>query len=102
METEGGFKDPLKSKESEQEQEWKLRQVSKILMYWYLEHHPPPNNIESERKINTTLLSQTDKCLSEVIQLVDWSADPHPVLSRRSLHITKSYMSVSLVHCVAV
>lgn len=27
MEVEGGFKDPLKSKESEQEQEWKLRQV---------------------------------------------------------------------------
>lgn len=41
METEGGFKDPLKSKESEQEQEWKLRQVSKILMYQYLEHYPP-------------------------------------------------------------
>lgn len=28
VEMEGGFKDPLKSKESEQEQEWKLRQVS--------------------------------------------------------------------------
>lgn len=28
VEVEGGFKDPLKSKESEQEQEWKLRQVS--------------------------------------------------------------------------
>lgn len=28
MEVEGGFKDPLKSKELEQEQEWKLRQVS--------------------------------------------------------------------------
>lgn len=28
MEVEGGFKDPLKSRESEQEQEWKLRQVS--------------------------------------------------------------------------
>lgn len=27
VEVEGGFKDPLKSKESEQEQEWKLRQV---------------------------------------------------------------------------
>lgn len=28
LEVEGGFKDPLKSKESEQEQKWKLRQVS--------------------------------------------------------------------------
>lgn len=27
VEVEGGFKDPLKSRESEQEQEWKLRQV---------------------------------------------------------------------------
>lgn len=27
VDVEGGFKDPLKSKESEQEQEWKLRQV---------------------------------------------------------------------------
>lgn len=31
MEAEGGFKDPLKSKESEQEQEWKLRQVSFVV-----------------------------------------------------------------------
>lgn len=28
MDTEGAFKDPLRPKESEQEQEWKLRQVS--------------------------------------------------------------------------
>lgn len=28
MEVEAGFKDPLRSRESEQEQEWKLRQVS--------------------------------------------------------------------------
>lgn len=30
METEGGFKDLLRPKESEQEQEWKLRQVSSV------------------------------------------------------------------------
>ncbi|MEQ2305449.1 Histone-lysine N-methyltransferase 2C, partial [Ameca splendens] len=29
-ETEAGFKDPLRPRESEQEQEWKLRQVSSV------------------------------------------------------------------------
>ncbi len=30
MEMEGAFKDPLRPKESEQEQEWKLRQVNRV------------------------------------------------------------------------
>lgn len=30
METEVAFRDPLRPKESEQEQEWKLRQVSRV------------------------------------------------------------------------
>lgn len=34
MEGEGGFKDPLRSKESEQEQEWKLRQVSSAVPHF--------------------------------------------------------------------
>lgn len=42
MEVEGGFKDPLKSRESEQEQEWKLRQVSCAEPGHRARQHPGP------------------------------------------------------------
>lgn len=42
MELEGGFKDPLKSRESEQEQEWKLRQVSSAEPWHRDQQHPGP------------------------------------------------------------
>lgn len=42
MEVEGGFKDPLKSRESEQEQEWKLRQVSSAQPWHRDQQYPGP------------------------------------------------------------
>lgn len=41
MEMEGAFKDPLRPKETEQEQEWKLRQVSRVSVCLSLTRHPP-------------------------------------------------------------
>lgn len=58
METEAVFKDPLRPKESEQEQEWKLRQVSRVSMCLSLKHQPP-HKVEPEGEIHTRLLSQT-------------------------------------------
>lgn len=49
METEAGFKDPLKPKESEQEQEWKLRQVSGLPVPVFRDH--PSHKVEAECRV---------------------------------------------------
>lgn len=49
METEAGFKDPLRPKESEQEQEWKLRQVSGLPVPVF--KGQPSHTVEAERRV---------------------------------------------------
>lgn len=58
MEADGTFKDPLRPKETEQEQEWKFRQVSRVSLCLSLTHHPP-HEVETERESSTRLLPQT-------------------------------------------
>ena len=55
MEMEGAFKDPLRPKETEQEQEWKLRQVSRVSVCLSLTHHPPWSRTR-ERNQHQTLV----------------------------------------------
>lgn len=49
MEAEAGFKDPLRPKESEQEQEWKLRQVSGLPVSVFKDQ--PSQKVEAECQV---------------------------------------------------
>lgn len=58
MEVDGGFKDPLKSRESEQEQEWKLRQVSSAEP-WHRDQQPPGAAAAHQLDVNASKVASS-------------------------------------------